>query len=230
MSMAPRDAAFSSQRPAADEGLGRAPRRHDPLPAGRLRRASPARAGPPSGPISSSRRCRPTRSTSSGSTRTAGPSGRSRSSGSRPPALTPRSVRRARPGDDHRRQLRRAWDIIADQPRRASSCDSRRPSRPAWRDDLAPDAGRRDRARRVAHVARDGRRNHRDPALDPVLGGRCGGPRTARSTGRRGRDTRKGREPLPFLDESPRWPAGHPGLDRRDPFRRGGNLHQRPRT
>ena len=75
------------------------------------------------------------------------------------------------PEDDVVAQLRRAWDIIADQP-----ADGRRAALPA-RGGRARHGGlmalepARDRAgRRIAGVARDRGRHHRDPALDPVLG------------------------------------------------------------
>ena len=102
-------------------------------------------------------------------------------------ALTPRTFELPE-GDGVEATLRRAWDIIADQPptigRPALQPDGRDPRRGG---DLAREPARPARGRWLVDVARDGRGHHRDPPLDPVLGRRRRGPRATRAARRRDR-------------------------------------------
>ena len=84
------------------------------------------------------------------------------------------------------RDLRRGWDIIADQPATEVVLPLLAGGRgPGPRDDLAPPADDGADERRRAALALDRQRRHRDPALDPVLGRRRGGPRARRAPDRR---------------------------------------------
>ena len=83
--------------------------------------------------------------------------------------------------------LRRAWDIIADQPETEVVLRfDQRVARPRPRGHLAPEPGGPRAAGRLAGVAGPGRRHDRDPAVDPVLGRRGRGRRAGRAARRRG--------------------------------------------
>ena len=95
------------------------------------------------------------------------------------------------PEDDVVAQLRRAWDIIADQPATEVVLRFRpevagRVMEASWH----PSQRVTELAGRLAGVARDRRRHDRDPPVDPVLGQRRGGPGAGGAARGRRRDAR----------------------------------------
>jgi predicted DNA-binding transcriptional regulator YafY len=90
-------------------------------------------------------------------------------------ALTPRTFELPE-GDGVESALRRAWDIIADQP----PTDVVLRFSPGARSDVASNAAGRPGRGRIAHLAGHCRGDDRDPSLDPVMGRRC---RSARPAG-----------------------------------------------
>ena len=110
-------------------------------------------------------------------------SGRSRSSASATSLLTPRTFEPPDPGAIQIGTPAGLGHHRGPGPRGGRSAFSPDRREPRQRDDLAPDPDGRVRSRRLAALAGDGRRDHRDPALDPVLGRRRGGrshpPRSA---------------------------------------------------
>ena len=143
-------------------------------------------------------------------------------------ALTPRTFEPPDPAATTS-ALRAAWDIIADQepveivlrfvPGRRRTCP---------RGDLAPDADAGRRGRRLAALARDGVRDDRDPAVDPVVGRRGRGHRTGLVARRRGRHAPAGARALRSRrgwgddgrehDAGGRDWCGHEAVMRRHPF------------
>ena len=188
--------------------------RAGPLRRPARRRARATRPAVPHRAVAPDARALPDRA----STRSAARSGRSRSSGSRTPPLTPRTFEPPDPAGTTA-ALRRAWDIIADQePIEVVLRFTPAVAARVLETTLAPDpdasepgpTARSSGGRRVAG-------HDRDPALDPVVGRRRRGPRAGRAAGRRGRHARP----------APR-PATAGGRPRDAPPVRRGQPHQRP--